>query len=398
MLNRRAVLSIALLILLSAFGYGLVQLFQLRFAAGDVYPAYSSLRADPLGCRIYFESLEQLGTPRVRRFIQAIDKLTEGRGATLFVFGLPWTEMSAEPDEYKTLEAFVRNGGRLVITLYPELGRPGNFASGMGTNGATFKRPAPEEPSHPPVNLREKWGFGYEFVPAKRDKFMSFSPIVATRIQPAPLPPTMSWHSALVFTNLDFAWRVIYARGTDPVMVERSHGNGSIVLATDSYFVSNEAMRKERSADLLAWLAGSSGEILFDETHLGVQESPGIATLARRYKLHGAVLALLALAVLFIWKSSVSFIPRANESLAAAPVLGRESSAGFENLLRRSIAPNDLLQTSLDEWHKSSTLDARCTPPRREKIRAVVEAFNATEKPNVVETYREIVAILKQKR
>jgi hypothetical protein len=56
-----------------------------------------------------------------------------------------------------------------------------------------------------------------------------------------------------------------------------------------------------------------------------------------------------------------------------------------------------LLQVSLDEWHKAARLDARCTPGRRERIRAVVKAFNEAEKPNVVETYREIARILNRK-
>ncbi|HTD68581.1 MAG TPA: DUF4350 domain-containing protein [Candidatus Limnocylindria bacterium] len=397
MLNRRPLLLLALLAVLGGFGYGLVQLFKLRFASGDNYPAYSSLRGDPLGCRVYFESLEQLSDSQPRRFTQSIGNLPEGKGATLFVFGLPWSEMSAEEDEYKALESFVRGGGRLVVTLYPELKKPHFFTSGFGTNGPAFKNPLlDDEHRHPPVNLREKWGFGYEFVPGARENFV-LTPVVARRIQSAPLPETLSWHSALVLTNLDFTWRILYARGTDPVMIEKQHGNGSIVVATDSYFVSNEALRQERAADLLAWLAGGSREILFDETHLGVQERPGVATLFRRYQLHGGVIALLALAALFIWKSSVSFIPRTNE-LATTPILGRESAAGFENLLRRSIAPKDLLQTSLDEWHKSAPLDQRATDPRREKIRAVVDAYNAQEKPNVVETYREIAGILNRKK
>ena len=90
MLNRRALLILALVALLGAFGYGVAQVFKLRFAAGDVYPEYSSLRGDPLGCRVYLESLEQLGAGRVHRFLQPLDKLPDGRGATLFVFGLPW--------------------------------------------------------------------------------------------------------------------------------------------------------------------------------------------------------------------------------------------------------------------------------------------------------------------
>ena len=397
-MNRRPLLILALLIVLGGFGYGLVQLFNLRFASGDVYPAYSSLRADPLGCRVYFDSLAELRSEKVHRFLQLPEKLPDGQGVTLFVFGLPWSEMTAEPGEYKALESFIQRGGRLVVTLYPELARPRLFASGAGTNAPVFKRASrrADDDAPEPINLREKWGFGYEYIPTTRSGF-TFAPVGVKRIQPGPFPENMTWHSALVFTNLDFPWRVIYARGHDPVMIERQQGAGSIVLATDSYFVSNEAMREERAADLLAWLAGTDREILFNETHLGVQENPGIATLARRYGLHGGAIALLALAALFIWKSSVSFLPRAKEAFAAEPVLGRESSAGFENLLRRGIAQKNLLQTSLDEWHKSSQLDRRVTPPRREKIRELVEAFNASEKPNVVDAYREIARILNRK-
>jgi hypothetical protein len=157
-------------------------------------------------------------------------------------------------------------------------------------------------------------------------------------------------------------------------------------------------MRQERSADLLAWLGEGAREILFDETHLGVQERPGIAQLARRYQLHGGIIALLGLAALFLWKSSMSFIPRPSDAMTATTVLGRGSAAGFENLLRRSVPPKDLLQVSLDEWHKTARLDARCTPQRREKIRALVDSFNTVATPNVVETYREIALILNRKK
>ena len=114
MLNRRPFLILALLVVLGGFGYGLVQLFNLRFASGDVYPHYSSLRADPLGCRVYFDSLAELSNEKVHRFMQPPEKLPDGKGVTLFVFGLPWSEMTAEPGEYNALEAFVRRGGRLV--------------------------------------------------------------------------------------------------------------------------------------------------------------------------------------------------------------------------------------------------------------------------------------------
>ena len=161
MLNRRPIILLALFVVLGAFGLGVMRLFSLRFAAGDVYPEYSSLRGDPLGCRVYFESLDQLGEARTRRFLQPLNKLPEGRGATLFVFGLPWSELTAEPDEYKALQGFLGSGGRIVVTLYPELGRPRDFTTGLATNRAGLRRPprTREELRALPVSLREKHGF-----------------------------------------------------------------------------------------------------------------------------------------------------------------------------------------------------------------------------------------------
>jgi hypothetical protein len=52
--------SVLLALLLIAFLSGVGHLFVLRFQTGDVYPAYSSLRSDPLGARVFYESLENL--------------------------------------------------------------------------------------------------------------------------------------------------------------------------------------------------------------------------------------------------------------------------------------------------------------------------------------------------
>ncbi len=70
------------------------------------------------------------------------------------------------------------------------------------------------------------------------------------------LPDTLHWHSGIIFTNLLHSWRVIYARAGKAVVIERKFGRGSVVIATDSYLLSNEAMLKDRHADLLAWLVG----------------------------------------------------------------------------------------------------------------------------------------------
>ena len=40
-----------------AFVLGVLQLFRLRFEQGDVYPPYSTLRADPLGSMALYERI-----------------------------------------------------------------------------------------------------------------------------------------------------------------------------------------------------------------------------------------------------------------------------------------------------------------------------------------------------
>jgi hypothetical protein len=231
-----------------------------------------------------------------------VDKLPDGKGATLFVFGLPWHELDADPAEFKKLDGFVRNGGRLVVTLYPK------GVSGA-TNNPLFKARSKTPSPQPMIELGDKWGFALHFVPLPRRANFTTQPVVAKPVVPEMQPEHVSWHSAVVFTNLDSAWRVIYARDTNAVIIERRIGAGTVVIATDSFFVSNEALRDDREPKLLAWLTGPNREIIFNETHLGVMENPGIAALARKYNLHGAVVALLALAGLFVWKNSVSFVP-----------------------------------------------------------------------------------------
>jgi hypothetical protein len=221
-------------------------------------------------------------------------------------------------------------------------------------------------------------------------------PVTVESDDPA-LPPSISWHSGLVFTNLNQAWRIVYSRGSEPVLVERKFGSGSVVLSTDSYFISNEAMAKERHADLLAWVVSPSRRVVFDEAHLGIVQSPGVSTLIRKYRLHGLVVGLLLLAALFIWKNSVPFVPtRGNEALEAF-VAGRDSAAGFVNLLRRHVSSKELLNVCLVEWKKSFA-HGKYSASRMRRVEAMIKAemtLSAMER-NPVRTYQAICRALKE--
>ena len=86
-MNRSAhpVIALAILALLG-FGWGLWQLFTIRFETGDVYPPYSSLRADPLGTKALHDSLNSLNALRVGRNFRPLGRFADPRNTTAFWF------------------------------------------------------------------------------------------------------------------------------------------------------------------------------------------------------------------------------------------------------------------------------------------------------------------------
>jgi len=101
-------------VVLLAFAGGLWQLFSLRFEAGDVYPPYSSLRADPLGTKALHDSLAFLDSRRVARHYRPLDKLDDPRNTTVLWLGDSPSGLPAA--EWR---GFIRGGGRLVVAWTP---------------------------------------------------------------------------------------------------------------------------------------------------------------------------------------------------------------------------------------------------------------------------------------
>ncbi len=165
-------------------------------------------------------------------------------------------------------------------------------------------------------------------------------------------------------------WRVLATVDGKPVLAEKQFGAGSIVVATDSYFFSNQALLMHPVPEFLAWLMGNAQRVIFDETHLGTQEDPGIMALARRYRLHGFFVGGILLFALFVWQSSSSLVPSTDDAPSnGRAVAGQGAVAGLVSLLRRGVSRSRLLQACFDQWvrnhpHPSPALQARIEQAR----------------------------------
>jgi hypothetical protein len=397
------------------FAFGIVQLFQLRFEAGDVYPAYSSLRADPLGSMAFYESLEKIPGLSVRRDFSASDRLPEEpQTVYLHLAGDRFEWQWLAPDSFGQIQDFLARDGRLVITFFPQTksfvfdeysnDEETNSVRSAKSKNEKMTPPKPAKKKNPDVedswiSLEDEWDFHTDFKKLETDGD-SYAPARAVIQADLPLPQALDWHSGIVFTNLGKSWRVIYARGTNAVVIERKFDRGSVVIATDSYFVSNEAMVRNRHADLLAWLIGPGKNVVFDEAHFGILETSGVATLMRKYRLHGLAAGLVLLAGLFIWKNSTSLVPPLADERLENFVTGKDSATGFVNLLRRNIAPRDLLTTCFAEWKKSVAQKGKMSTSRFQQAEAIFSAEKTlpNKDRNSIAAYQKISEVLgKQK-
>ncbi len=359
---------LVLLGVLAALVAGLASLFQRRVAHGDVFPPYSSLRADPLGLRALHDSLAEVPGVRVERQFKPLADLEATPARTIVLAGIAprlWSKTRRE--DFEAIDAAVRGGSRVVIALRASAARTeGEKADERREEAEQERRRLQWEKDDARqrkleyVDLRRRWGADL------KERLLidrSGGAVRTAEERGAGLPATIAWQSDVFFSlEPEAGWRVLYRRGAEPVLAERRHGRGSIVLVADSYILSNEALQRDRAPALLAWIVGPHARVVFDEAHLGVVAQPGVAALARRYGLSGAFFTFVLLAALFVWRRMALFVPPVEA--AGEVALSYHPAAGLEALLRRSVAPGELAAACAAEWK----------PTAREGERARVDA------------------------
>lgn len=445
MRKANAIRATIFVVIITGFLFGVLKLFFLRFESGDVFPAYSSLRSDPLGSRAFYSSLENLNDAVVSRNYRPLHNLEFNENSAFFYIGTPvFDSDSVSAEWFKVFEQLTNSGGRLVMSFLPLDKKPANWRmskcrpskekaedkekGGQKTApGNSEKQVKPHTNDNPLdasnsddkkleekagpfspdassgcVALQEKWGLAFAFAEKVPDKATHVrDDSSAARLKG--LPQEISWHTALYFDQLDENWQVIYAADSRPVIVERPYGKGSLVLSADSFFLSNEALRSERHPGLLVWVLGQSSEVVFDETHFGIFRHPGVLSLIKKYRFHWFIFAVAVLALLFIWKNSVYFVPPAKKQLSQPDenfISDRDFTQGLISLLRRNIPVRKLLQACTREWERTMQPGKRIQNEQLAQINSVLQTMTTRSPKSIdpVAAYRRISKIISKGR
>jgi hypothetical protein len=235
--------KIAAAVVVIGLVWGLEQVVVSPLETGSAYPEYSSLRSDPQGTMALYESLSKLMT--VERLYKSRMSRDPGPGTTIFVLGVDpesWAQVKIET--LKEYEELTSKGARLVIGFLP-----------------VSKPWAADKEVHP---IQSRWHIHFNYKNLHAD------------------PGETPRETALELKG-GSEWKEI----TENV-IERMFGAGTVVLAADSYPLSNEGLREERDSGLILQLAGPATEIVFDENHFGVVETGSVVKLMRKFHLEGA--------------------------------------------------------------------------------------------------------------
>lgn len=410
------------------FIFGIIHLFLLRFEKGDVYPAYSSLRSDPLGTKAFYKSLENIDAYAVDRNYRPIDQIKWAEKTTFFFVGSRdyQTERVPEP-VVENIDELAEKAGRLVLTFHPsgkrrdrkdETGGDGEADETIGRsdekNKGLKKQAEKEEQSSGEgdkklhermlgvkfVSIKDHWGLELDYM---EKNVIVDQAVLNPELLLKDFPQSISWHSTLYFKLLSDAWKVIYTCNEKPVMIEREYKNGRIIMAADSYFLSNEALWSERHPGLLAGIAGRNRILLFDESHFGINKVPGVANLIHRYRFHWFFFSIALMMALFVWKNTVYFIPPPPDETLPTRGEGdmkRDQTMGLVSLLRSHIPRARLLRTCLEEWKKSVVLDDKSASNRLDEVMDVIEMEESLDdfQKDPVKGYQIISNILSKSR
>lgn len=358
------------------FLWAVVSIVLTPIEAGDAYPPYSTLRADPLGAKVLYESLASMPGLTVERNYRQLEVLRLRPAPTVFVLGeyAPSWSFSAK-QSLQSWERMAASGARVVFVFQPSL-------PALKQNFQIFQKEAKGTPPERKVQpVTERWGVEVKLreVTARERAQMERMP-----------------RGSAAYFVVDKTWTVVERHPKDglPIQIEKRFGSGSIVVATQMFRLSNEGLREAPNGTWIASLTGPNQRIVFDEYHNGVRDTVSVGTLLRRYRLQGAVAVFALLALLFIWRNATGLLPARAPQAATSAVTGWDAQQGLTALLERSVPREQLTQVAVTEWKRSAGLRPALPAAR---ITAVDQAA-AQWRESPAQAYREIDRILTERK
>lgn len=463
--SRRALIPILLLAgVVGVIGVLLFVLMDRRLAQGDLFPEYSTYRADALGTKALYDSFTLLPPVEVSRWTQPLSRLDTTSPILLFKLGAP-SFFGLLEEEKEAIRQVARSGGRVVLALDPittlnfleeaakqqevrqqvermtkEM-RGDNEEEDNEENAETEENDNADEPEadqdKPKPDSEEEAEPEEELTAERRAQATFADSLFAIPEWGLSLEP-YNWRTAVVYTRKDGApfatatekhdwhplpilslmawkitpeqadeWETLFAIDDKPVVIRREFGQGDLILMTDPFALSNEALwtglhegREDyRNADFLAWLVGDHARVRFDEFGLGIADTEGVGTLARRYNLHAALALLVLIVALFIWRNGCSLVPPSEAGPEETEsLIGHASHTGMQLLMQRAVPRQALLPTCHELWSRSA--GQRAPEKVRTAVNRVVEEQNQLppRKRDPLAAAGRILAILQNSR
>lgn len=379
---RRTISIIVVILLILCFLVSASSIMHGRLKKGDVYPRYSSLRHDPMGTSILFDSLRKSGCTVEVLIEDEFPEVKDPHNAILFIL-FPTFDLFSNRDVDRIV-GFILSGGRVLMTTDDDNYLMDFFHTGIGLQNTgndkgkdegTEEEEEKEEKEKP--RTREAIpGTGFDFSPDS-------IPLIGEEFL------TSGWPRAVT----------VLGNGEHDVVLLLSHGKGDIIISSESYVISNESLAKNPPAAFLSWVTGGRTHVLVDEYRHGVLSNKGVSFLLRKYHLYWFIGYLTLIFLLGLWHLLPHFhrpVPR-----ESAPDTGTRSSLdGYTQLLTKTIPRRQLLDIAMEQWLKGSTNRFFRERNRKaaEGLREHLPLKDVQKDEEVIAAYNDIAQRLKEQR
>ena len=354
------------------FAFSAYKIMAMRYRKGDVYSRYSSLRHDPMGTSIFFQSLKKMGY-QVETIREA--KLPEDVNPqdTILFYISPSLYISKESRE--GIIGFILEGGRVFIS-----DKHGNrLMNFFDTHIVYNENNSKEDENDNNKQEDDRNAINAGLFDFGNEKLKVFNE-----------------------STLECKWpksKPVYKLDGQDIILLLNHGKGDIIISSETYFISNESLVKEPPVRFLTWIMNGRKRVLVDEYHHGISYKKGISFLFKKYNLYWFIGYLILIFLLYLWHVLPYFqtpLPRPQR----AKLQVQSSLTGYTQLLTKTIPKNKILSICFEQWIKGSRNRFFIEQNKKEiiYIKEKTELTNMDKDEELISKYNKIYNMIKERK